>query len=138
VVTISSWLNDLILPFISYSSLDVRRRKVTFEILNLLKFLDSPVDDFSFSIFILGDLYKEFLSKCYSMKTLQPIQEFIIKNRQNSPLYKYYQVAFPSLWENHFQNMFKLTGYLPIYDLLSVALSNFKVFEIMPDEEATF
>ncbi len=138
VVTISSWLNDLTLPFISYSSLDVRRRKVTFEILNLLKFLDSPVDDFSFSIFILGDLYKEFLSKCYSIKTLQPIQEFIIKNRQNSPLYKYYQVAFPSLWENHFQNMFKLTGYLPIYDLLSVALSNFKVFEIMPDEEATF
>jgi len=37
-----------------------------------------------------------------------------------------------------FSNMFKLTGYLPIYDLLSVALSNFKVFEIMPDEEATF
>ena len=41
-------------PFIPFSSLDIRKRGVIREILSLLLFLDSPPDDLSFASFLLG------------------------------------------------------------------------------------
>lgn len=141
VVAISSLLNELKLPFISYSSLDVRKRKITIEILNLLKFLDSPIDDFSFSVFILGDLYKRFMAQIENTEEkiiFREIEQFILKNRDFSPFYKCFQTHFPQIWQNYFQKLFRLTGYLPLYDLLIAIFNSFKVFDIMPEEEATF
>lgn len=135
VVTVTQWLNDLQLPFISYSSLDVRKRKVTHEILSLLRFLDSPIDDFSFSTFLLGDVFKNLVKK--EGVEFYPDQ-FLLKHREESTLYKCFEKEFPQLWEKYFKQLFKLSGYLPVYDLLSVALSNFEVFDTMPEEEATF
>lgn len=133
VVNIAQWLNDLQLPFISYSSLDVRARKVTAEILSLLQFLDSPVDDFSFANFLLGDIFKNLVKE----EEFRP-DEFLLKYRDETALYKHFKRDFPQLWEKYFAELFRLTGYLPVYDLLCFALSSFKVFETMPDEEATF
>ncbi len=50
----TTWLNAKGVPFVSYSSLDIRSRKITGEIISLLTFLDSPLDDLSFATFILG------------------------------------------------------------------------------------
>ena len=58
VVKATSWLNERGVPFISYSSLDVRRRKTAGEMLALLTFLDSPKDDLSFVTFILGEIFR--------------------------------------------------------------------------------
>ncbi|WP_353684733.1 UvrD-helicase domain-containing protein [Thermodesulfovibrio sp. 3907-1M] len=135
VVTISQWLNDLQLPFISYSSLDVRKRKVTSEMLSLLRFLDSPLDDFSFSCFLLGDIFRNTVKR--EAINFKP-DEFLLKYRDETAIYKHFEKEFPQLWEKYFKQLFKLSGYLPVYDLLSVALNNFKVFETLPDEEATF
>ncbi len=135
VVTITQWLNDLQLPFISYSSLDVRKRKVTSEILSLLQFLDSPLDDFSFCSFLLGDIFRNIVK--IEAINFQP-DEFLLKYRDEAALYKHFEKEFPQLWEKYFKQLFKLSGYLPVYDLLSVALNNFRVFETLPDEEATF
>lgn len=135
VITISQWLNELNMPFISYSSLDVRKRKVTSEILSLLRFLDSPIDDFSFSVFLLGDIFKRIIKRDGEKFSAE---EFLIKYRDETTLYKHFERDFPQLWEKYFRQLFKLSGYLPIYDLVSVALDNFKVFETMPEEEATF
>lgn len=135
VVNITQWLNDLQLPFISYSSLDVRKRKVTSEILSFLQFLDSPIDDFSFSAFLLGDIFKNLINN--EGIDFCP-DEFLLKYRDNSPLYKFFEKDFPHIWGRYFRDLLRFSGYLPVYDLVSVALSNFKVFETMPDEEATF
>ncbi len=59
VIKVSTWLNENDIPFISYSSLDIRERKITGEIISLLRFLDAPLDDLSFSTFILGDIFGE-------------------------------------------------------------------------------
>ncbi|GAB5046217.1 UvrD-helicase domain-containing protein [Thermodesulfovibrio sp. TK110] len=135
VVTITQWLNDLQLPFISYSSLDVRKRKVTSEILSLLRFLDSPLDDFSFCSFLLGDIFRNTVKK--EAINFKP-DEFLLKYRDETAVYKYFEKEFPQLWEKYFKQLFKLSGYLPVYDLLSLALNSFRVFETLPDEEATF
>ena len=56
VVKVTAWLNAQAIPFVSYSSLDVRRRKITGEIVALLAFFDSPPDSLSFATFLLGDV----------------------------------------------------------------------------------
>ncbi len=55
----TSWLNERGIPFLSFSSLDVRSRGVAEEMLALLAFLDSPPDDLSFATFILGRIFAE-------------------------------------------------------------------------------
>ncbi|MFN3739837.1 MAG: UvrD-helicase domain-containing protein [Thermodesulfovibrionales bacterium] len=138
VIAISEGLNKRGIPFISYSSLDVRQRKVTGEILALLGFLDSPIDDFSFSIFLQSDIYKRYLASKEGRDNIDFINSFLLRHSQDTHLYKLFEKEFPGLWEDHFKHLFRLAGYLPLYDLLSMALGIFRVFEIMPEEEATF
>ncbi|MCX7793306.1 MAG: UvrD-helicase domain-containing protein [Thermodesulfovibrionales bacterium] len=141
VVEISGWLNEGQIDFISHSSLDVRQRKVTAEVLNLLKFLDSPVDDFAFSVFIQGDLYKRFISSFKSIPEeifKKTITSFLLKHRNSRILYKSFEKEFPILWKENFEELFRLAGYLPLYDLLSMCMSKFRLFDVYPDGEAAF
>ena len=57
VVKVTTWLSERDIPFVSYSSLDIRRRRVTGEMISLLRFLDSPPDDLSFAAFLLGEIF---------------------------------------------------------------------------------
>ena len=134
VVNATSWLNEKGIPFISYSSLDIRRRKITNEIISLLKFLDSPIDDLSFATFILGDIFREVLKKD---KTEDKLREFIFNNTDNPPLYKAFKNKYEEMWNRYFNDLFKSIGYMPLYDIVTEIFNVFKIFEIYKKEEAT-
>jgi ATP-dependent helicase/nuclease subunit A len=134
-VRISGWLSEKDIPFISYSSLDIRRRKITGEIVSLLNFLDSPTDDLSFASFVLGDIFGRVLLRKVR-EGRQPLNEFIFRNRERRPLYKVFQREFGELWEEYFSVLFRSAGYYPLYDLVAEAFSVFKVFDLMAEEEA--
>ena len=136
VVNITTWLNEIDVPFISYSSLDIRTRKLTAEIVALLTFLDSPPDDLSFAGFVLGDTFRKALeaSEKVGLKTLH---EFLFRNRKKTPLYKAFQEEFPEVWKIYFEDLFKSTGYLPLYDLVSETYRIYGVFDNFKEEEAT-
>ncbi len=138
VVNITAWLNEVDVPFISYSSLDIRTRKVTAEIVALLRFLDSPPDDLSFAGFILGDLFRRALEKDEGAFGSERLHEFLFRNRKKAPLYKAFQGEFPHFWERYFGGLFKSTGYLPLYDLVSDVYRIYRVFDHFGEEEATF
>jgi len=121
VVDISTWLDEFKYPFISYSSLDIRERKIVQELISILKFLDSPKDNISFSLFILGDIFEKLSNKTF--------EDFIFCNKQNDYLYKAFQKHFPELWTMYFENPFKYAGYLPVYELLCYLIDTFKVNE---------
>jgi ATP-dependent exoDNAse (exonuclease V) beta subunit len=137
VVNITTWLNEVDVPFISYSSLDIRMRKLTAEIVALLTFLDSPPDDLSFAGFILGDVFRKALESDEKPFGLEKLHEFFFRNRKNAPLYKAFQQEFPKLWEVYFEELFKSTGYLPLYDLVSETYRIYRVFDHFEEEEAT-
>ena len=137
VVNITTWLNEVGVPFISYSSLDIRTRKLTAEIVALLTFLDSPPDDLSFAGFILGDIFRRALETDEKALRLEKLHEFFFRNRKNAPLYKAFQQEFPKLWEVYFEELFKSTGYLPLYDLVSESYRIYRVFDHFKEEEAT-
>ncbi len=137
VVSVTTWLNEADVPFISYSSLDIRTRKLTAEIVALLTFLDSPPDDLSFAGFILGDLFRKALERSGRILELETVHEFLFRNRKKTPLYKAFGQAFPDLWETYFEALFRSTGYLPLYDLVSEVYRIYRVFDDFGEEEAT-
>ncbi len=137
VIRATSWLNEKGVPFISYSSLDVRRRKTAGEILALLSFLDSPRDDLSFVTFILGDIFAAALADTPGSPPPARLHRFLLENRDRSPLYKAFQKEFPGTWDRFFTGLFRSAGYLPLYDLASEIYAVFRVFERKADEEAT-
>ncbi len=137
VVNLTTWLNEIHVPFISYSSLDIRTRKLTAEIVALLTFLDSPPDDLSFAGFVLGEIFKKALGRNEKFIELKAFHEFFFRNRKNPPLYKAFQEEFPDLWETYFETLFKSTGYLPLYDLVNEIYRVYRVFEHFREEEAT-
>ncbi len=136
-VRATGWLNERGIPFISYSSLDVRRRKVTGEIVALLNFLDSPTDDLSFATFVLGDLFRKILETECPGSGPEKLREFLFRHRSNPPLYKSFQTEFRDLWEKYFSAVFRSAGYFPLYDLVAAIFGSFRVFDMLGDEEAT-
>ncbi|HMK75216.1 MAG TPA: UvrD-helicase domain-containing protein [Thermodesulfobacteriota bacterium] len=137
VVNITTWLNEVDIPFISYSSLDIRTRRLTAEIVALLTFLDSPPDDLSFACFILGEIFRKTLGRNQKAFELDVFHEFLFRNREKTPLYKAFREEFPDLWEFYFEALFKSTGYLPLYDLVNEIYCLYKVFDHFREEEAT-
>jgi ATP-dependent exoDNAse (exonuclease V) beta subunit len=137
VVNVTTWLNEVDVPFISYSSLDIRTRKLTAEIVALLTFLDSPPDDLSFAGFVLGEIFRKALERNEKSIELKALHGFFFRNRKKVPLYKTFQEEFPELWETYFETLFKSTGYLPLYDLVSEVYCIYKVFDHFREEEAT-
>jgi ATP-dependent exoDNAse (exonuclease V) beta subunit len=135
-VSATTWLNEKDIPFISYSSLDVRRRKITGEIVALMNFLDSPTDDFSFGVFILGEVFSKTITKDYPEIDIGRLRDFCFEHRRTPPLYKAFQEKFGSQWERYFEDLFRASGFLPIYDLVTEVFAVFRVFENMPEEEA--
>lgn len=136
ITKLASLLNEAGIPFVSHSSLDIRYRKIVHEVLQLLSFLDSPIDDFSFSSFILSDLYKSLIGE--NKIFFDPVELFLERKKEieNGPLYKTFQRKYPHLWEAHFEKIFKLAGYLPVYDLLCVIYDEFGLLNLFSNEEA--
>ncbi len=125
---ISGWLTEKGYRVISESGTDIRTRKIVMEIVYLLKFLDSPIDDFSFAMFLLGDI---------AQKTLGNNTELIKeqKGKKNGiPLYRFYREKSNILWAKYFEQLFKEVGYLSTYDLLLRIVETFNILENFPEE----
>jgi ATP-dependent exoDNAse (exonuclease V) beta subunit len=148
VVRVAQWLSRRDIPFISYSSLDIRRMKITAEIVSLLNFLDSPVDDLAFAGFCLGGVFGQAAHATIKVMTEESQAEaddlprqcrlhaFFLENRAERPLYKAFSERYPDLWKEFFEGLFKSAGYLPLYDLVTEVFRVFKVFDNFSDQEA--
>ena len=129
VLEISGYLTEEHIPVISESGTDIRRRKIIKEILYLLKFLDSPIDDFSFAMFIAGDI-----AKAVGIKDIIELLVAFKEEGMDVPLYVYFKAKRPDEWKRFFDPLFTQVGYLSTYDLLLSIINIFKVFEHFEDE----
>lgn len=135
----ATWLNEQGIPFVPYSALDIRSRQVIREILAFLQFLDYPLDELNFSVFLCGQLFQERLRKDGLCLDSETVREFIVGHRQaaDSALYASFRKTFPGIWEAYFESFFKTAGYLPLYDLVSRIYRVFKPLELFPQEEGS-
>lgn len=134
VVEISSWLNQEQIPFLSLSTLDIRKRKIIGEIISLLRFLDSPIDNLSFTTFITGEVFRHTIP----VITEEQKRLFIVEcatNRSES-YYRSFRRKFPLVWDEYFDRLFALVGYMPLYDIVSEVYKTFSIFEKCSSEES--
>ncbi|MBI5475989.1 MAG: UvrD-helicase domain-containing protein [Ignavibacteriales bacterium] len=138
VIVVSGWLNAEEIKFLSHSSLDIRKRKIVGEILSLLKFLDSPIDDLSFASFLLSDVLNEELKRTGDSFDFRAFLFECGRNgKSHQVLYTYFRDQYLQLWEKNFEHLFNMVGYLPLYDLIAEVYKKFNLFENFPDEAAT-
>lgn len=134
VKTAVEWLTEKNIPAASFSSLDIRMRKIIMEISSLLKFLDSPVDNLAFATFIAGDMFK----KSANVKR-ENIFNFIKSSKENKLsdyLYAIFRetAEFTPLWNRFFEDIYNKVGYYPVYDLVSLIFRTFDIFENFKEE----
>ncbi len=137
LVTMVDWLVAARVPASSSSSLDIRNRKVVAELIELLRFLESPVDDLAFASFILGDIMLS-TAACRGLEfDRDRFHRLLLGERRDAEyLYQAFRrdEKFAKIWEECFESLYQKTGYYPLYDLTSLALGNFSVFENFPAE----
>jgi ATP-dependent helicase/nuclease subunit A len=145
VVRVASWLNELEIPFIPYSSLDIRGRKIISEILSFLRFLDAPPDDLAFAEVLLGGMFAARQAEeagapgpDADFLDLEVRRRFLHECRRDKdlPIYTALRRHRPALWDRYFEPFFKSVGYLPLYDLVTRIYGVFDVFRLFPREEA--
>jgi len=138
VKKIAPWLNEKKIPFIPFSALDIRERKVIREILAGLRFLDFPPDDLSFATFLLGDILEKEIHRSFLELSTDIFHDFIRRSAQtkNYPLYTSFRQQFPVLWERYFEPLFRSVNYYPLYDLTTQLYRLLNVFHLFPEEEA--
>ncbi|NPV83649.1 MAG: UvrD-helicase domain-containing protein [Candidatus Aminicenantes bacterium] len=136
VKQVATWLNEKGIPFIPYSALDIRSRPIIREILSFLQFLDYPLDDFNFSAFLFGHLFQHRLRADGLSLQTEDLREFILENRQKKrgPLYTSIRENFPEIWNAYFEDFFRTTGYLPLYDLVTQVYGVFRPLDLFPAE----
>ncbi len=139
VTNISSWLSEENIKFISFSNLDVRNRKITGELISLLQFLNSPVDDLALASFCLGDICNKALETSHTDR--KEFIAFLGRTKQDTalskhPLYKNIQTAYPDFWNTYFEQLFLRAAHLSIYDLTQDIYKVFRLFKKFSDEEA--
>jgi len=139
VMEISTWLNQRNIGVLPFSSLDIRSRKVIGEILALLRFLDSPVDDLAFGTVLLGKMFEDNLVRDDPRAGVW-LHTFMVeagRSPDRRRLYTKFREQYPKVWESYFDALFQLVGYLPLYDLLSELYRKFRLFELCESEEAS-
>ena len=138
VIEVSSWLNEAGIPFVSHSNLDIRSRKAMGEILALLRFLDSPIDDLAFASILLGEPFRAVLEKS---NTHLDVHSFLLRARRaagsKGALYTKLREDHPEIWKQYFERLFTVVGYMPLYDLIAEVYAAFALFETFPHEEAS-
>ena len=138
VARAAAWLNEAGIPFIPYSSLDIRKRKIIAETLRFLEFLDSPPDDLAFASFLTGDLFRTRLERDGCFSESKEWDKFLFEHRAaaDRPLYIAFRGRFPEVWDRYFEPFFKTVGYYPLYDLVTQIFRTFDVFRLFAEEEA--
>ncbi|MCL5277649.1 MAG: UvrD-helicase domain-containing protein [Deltaproteobacteria bacterium] len=141
--SVVEWLNEAGIPVVSSSSLDIRTRKIISEIIALLKFLDSPVDNLSFAQFIMGNIFIKIAQSRFEIpeaESKHKVSELLHAWRFHGKDYLYTwfkdHTDFSPVWESDFSRLFASVGYKPVYELVSDIYKTFNVFENFGNETA--
>jgi ATP-dependent exoDNAse (exonuclease V) beta subunit len=134
VVEISSWLNAERIPFLSLSTLDIRKRKIVGELMALLRFLDSPIDDLAIFTFLSGTVMRRSVPEL----TPERVHAFAVECRTKHSVsaYRLFREYYPEIWDRYFDRLFTLVGYMPLYDIVSEVYKAFSLFVHCRHEES--
>ncbi|UCD15357.1 MAG: UvrD-helicase domain-containing protein, partial [Candidatus Omnitrophota bacterium] len=139
VEQVSGWLLEAGIPVESEKTLNVTQNPLIKEIIALLRFLYSPIDDLSFAAFILGRIFSQ-----ASGLTTGTITDFIFSLRMKGKLnkgislYRLFREEFGSIWEQYFEVLLKTIGFISPYELLISIYQQFGLLNNFVDNQGFF
>jgi len=138
VELITGWLMDEKLPVESERTLNVLKNRLITEIISLLKFLQSPIDELNFGGFILGEIF----SQAAGLKQ-QAIRDYLFelkasKSSGKGSLYARFKDKYPDIWSEYMERLFKSAGLISPYELIITIYQQFRVMANFPGNQAFF
>jgi ATP-dependent exoDNAse (exonuclease V) beta subunit len=122
---ITQWLLQEGIYASSERSSDIKANPLIGQIMDLLTFLFSPVDNNAFVQFCLGELMPK--ATGIGPAALHDFLFDCARRRQSEEIYFYkeFQRAFPQAWEEFFEDFVRQAGVYPLYDLIAGILRCF-------------
>ena len=137
VELITNWLLEEKLPAESERTLNVLKNRLILEIISLLKFLQSPIDELNFGGFILGEIF----AKAAGIKQ-QEIRNYLFELKSagsvKGNLYTKFRDKYPKIWEEYLEWFFKSAGFISPYELIISIYQRFNVMANFPENQAFF
>ena len=139
VELVSGWLIEGKIPVESDKTLNIKNNARIKELVAFLMFLNSPIDNLSFSTFILGDMFQQ-ATKTDSGK----IKDFLfeikakVSSRQGFYAYREFRKRFSDTWDNFIEDFFKRIGFVGLYELTIDIYKKFDVFKHFLDQQGFF
>ncbi|MCA9400922.1 MAG: UvrD-helicase domain-containing protein [Candidatus Omnitrophica bacterium] len=109
------------------------------EIVALMTFLNSPIDNQAFARFILGDIFTRATGL-----SREEYEAFIIQvqgtRKKDEPLYLYmaFRDKYPHLWERYLEEYFRTIGLYPLYELMVSVFGRLQCLKNFPETEGFF
>ncbi len=138
VELLTSWLIEDGVPAESEKTLNIRENSLIKEMLSLIAFLNSPIDNFSFASFILGNIFMK-----ASLIPEKEIEYFIFANNprvigKKEYLYRVFRERYPEVWGQLLEPFFISVGTLPLYEFAVNIYSAYRVLENFPEQHLFF
>ena len=130
VEQLTSWLLEEGILVESERTSNVKENFFIEELILFLKFLNSPIDNFSFSRFILGEIFGK-----VSGINKEGLHAFLFSQRERLPkekdfyIYTEFRRIYPDVWDQLIDEFFRNVGLYPLYELLISIYHRFKVLE---------
>jgi len=118
------------IPVCASRTISIRQNYLILQIISLLKFLNSPIDNLCFATFILSDIFSQ--ATGLNTKILRAWFEDLRLSQQDGFLYTRFRSAFPDIWQEFLQYLFNAVGFLPVYDLVQTILLKFNIERNFP------
>ncbi|MCM8771050.1 MAG: UvrD-helicase domain-containing protein [Candidatus Omnitrophica bacterium] len=139
VALLTTWLIEKDIPVESEKTLNIRENPLVKEFISFLKFLNSPIDNLSFSSFILGEIF----IKASGLKR-QEIEDFLfqlklISQKQDiAYYYREFRSKFPRVWSSLMEDFFRRVGFAPLYELVINIYERFQIFKNFAEAHGFF
>ena len=133
VEEITQWLLQEGIYASSERSSDIKNNPLIGELMSLLGFLYSPVDNNAFAQFCLGEL----MPRATGIDP-QALRDFLFdcarraKQTKEMYFYKEFRDAFPQEWEDFFEDFFRQVGVYPLYELTAGIIKRFGCEKYFP------
>ncbi|MDR3112533.1 MAG: UvrD-helicase domain-containing protein [Elusimicrobiota bacterium] len=133
VQKISLWLLENNYDIESEQTLNIRNNNTIKQLISLIEFIDSPINDTSFASFLLGNIFLKNSGFCF-----EHIESFIFLNNTSKKgfLYKNFRNDYENLWNECFEELFATAGFIPIYELVLIIIEKFKIISNFPKDKA--
>lgn len=136
---LTGWCLEKGIAVESEKTLDIRQNPYLKELVSLLKFLNSPIDNLSFASFILGEVFLR-----SSGLARRQVEDFIFSwsnspaQRESDYLYRAFREEFAVSWDGLLEGFFRSVGYAPLYELTVSIFAQFRVLEHFPSSQGFF